>query len=254
MKPNKFIRYIQNISVRLRLQPIRVFCFHHVSEVHDPLLCGIEDWKQRSQMEQQLLDLQKKYTFISLDEAYRMLKASSTPYTLHSTLFRRKKYAVLTTDDGLRSAYEMIPWLVEHNIPLTMFINAKYLDGKTYKELDGIRIKRVDANADIESVVKRQYITKDELMSITSPLVTVALHGYEHLDATKISLGQFKENMEKCVNALQSHPLYRPYMAYTWGRHNEGSDHVLKEMGIIPVLVDGMKNYDDATYIHRELL
>jgi len=254
MQINKLVRHIKNFFVKLRLQPIRVFCFHHVSEIHDPLLCGIEDWKQRSKLQEQLLNMQQEYTFISLEDAYRMIKASSTPFTLFR---RRRKYAVLTTDDGLRSAYEMIPWLVEHQIPLTMFINAKYLDGKSYKELDGIRIKKVDANADVETVVKRQYITKEELLAITSPLVTIALHGYEHLDVTKMSENEFRKFVDKTLmtqSTILNLKSQINFWAYTWGHHNPMTDRVLAENGIIPVYMDGMENYNDASCIHRELL
>lgn len=243
--PSKLLRRIVHCFDKIRLQPIRVFCFHHVSEEYDPLLCGIEDWIQTDELKSKLKKIQKQYRFISIDEAYNHIKYD---------LFRTKRYAVLTSDDGLRSAWEMIPWMVEHDIPLTMFINAKYLEGKSYKELDAVRIKKIDKKADVESVIKRQYITKEELWSVRSSLVSVALHGYEHLDATKISTEDFQSNVEKCVNELQCHPLYRPYYAYTWGRHNPRTDELLLNRGLIPVLVDGMANYSDVKYIHRELI
>lgn len=245
MKVNEIIIIIYKRFRKIFLKPIHIYCFHHVSEKHDPLLCGIEDWKQRSRMEEQLLKMQKEYSFISLDDAIHHLKKDFT---------RTKKYAVLTTDDGLKDAWKMTSWLVEHNIPLTMFINSKYLDGKSYKELDAIRITSVNENADIESVIKRQYITKEELWSITSPLVTVALHGYEHLDSTKISLKSFMENIENDIAALKHHPCFRPYMAYPWGKHNAITDRLLRDMGIIPILMDGQANYKEITCIHREIL
>lgn len=244
MKADKIIKIIYRRFRRIFFKPIHVFCFHHVSEKHDPLLCGIEDWKQRSRMEEQLLKMQKEYSFISLEDAIHHLRRDST---------RTKKYAVLTTDDGLKDAWKMTFWLVEHNIPLTMFINSKYLDGKSYMELDAIRITSVDENADIESVIKRQYITKEELWSITSPLITIALHGYEHLDATKISFESFKDNIENDFAVLKHHPRFRPYMAYPWGKHNAMTDRLLRDMNIIPVLMDGQPNYNDVNCIHREL-
>lgn len=226
----------------MRLRPIEVYVFHHTGEQHDSLLCGVEDWTHIDQLKENILHLQKRCTFISLDEAYKHICYDRV---------RTQRYAVLTTDDGLRSTCELIPWLLKQQIPLTMFVNAKYLDGISYKELDGIRVKRVNPNANIMDVVKRQYITYDELFELKNPLITIALHGYEHLNAFDLSPEMFRTNVERCVEVLKPHPLYQPFMAYTWGAHNEKTDRILCEMNIVPVLVDGQKNYQDERCIHR---
>ena len=105
---------------KLRLQPIRVFCFQHVSTVRDPSVCQEEDWTQLDQFKQNIEKLCTQYSFISLSEACK---------TLHNDWFRSHKYAVLTTDDGLTSVLNVIPWLEEKRVPLTLFVNTRYMDG-----------------------------------------------------------------------------------------------------------------------------
>ncbi len=211
--------------------------------------------------------------FISLSHAYELLKASAAPfstlYFLLSNLFRRKKYAVLTFDDGYKSLDEILPWLMEQKIPVTLFINGKYTDGISQRQVEGKQFT---------------YLTKDELqhyVEISDGLISLQSHGYEHLDATAMSPDAFREQIEKNMSLLAS--IRQPsisvaphgetngrgsnqllpimgeteegaFHAYTWGRHNATTDAILQEYNIIPVYMDGMKNYNDASCIHRELL
>ena len=85
----------------------------------------------------------------------------------------------------------------------------------------------------------------------TSLYVTIGMHGHEHLDATAQSLDDLVKNVRKCQDALQNLPHVIPYFAYPWGRHNEETDMILKEMNLIPVLVNGTKNYNNSGYIDR---
>ena len=150
---------------------------------------------------------------------------------------RSKKYAVLTFDDGYTSLKEILPWLEERKIPATLFINGKYLDGKSYRKNP-----------------KERYLTYDELFALTSPLIEIGSHGWEHTDASQMTETEFTESMKRNVMALSAHPRYIPFHAYTWGRHIGYQDNLLQNRNIIPVLIDGMKNYSDKHVIHRELL
>lgn len=208
------------------------------------------DWMEIGAFHHKVLLMQQSgVEFISLDQAYELLKASSAPfsnlYSLISNLFRWKKYAVLTFDDGYKSLDEILPWLIEKNIPVALFINGKYTDGVSQRQVEGKHFT---------------YLTKDELQhyaDISNGLISLQSHGFEHLDATAISPDAFREQIEKNVSTLStSHfALVQPrFHAYTWGRHNATTDAILQENNIIPVLVDGMKNYNDASCIHRELL
>ena len=147
--------------MKLRLRPIRVFCLHHVCEQFDADAMYACDWVAMDEFKQKIIALRNKgYQFISLTDAYEHLKKD---------WFRRKKYAVLTFDDGYKSLKEVLPWLEEQKIPATLFINGKYLDSKSYRETP-----------------KEQYLTYDELFALTSPLIEIGHHGWEHKSVKEI--------------------------------------------------------------------
>lgn len=234
---------------KLRLQPIRVFCFHQTSEKYDALRMWKCDWTQIDQLRNNLLNLKKQYTFISLSEAKQYLQHDC---------FRRKHYAVLTADDGYKSILNILPWLQEQQISLTWFINTHYLDGQSWSEINKEQACRAlgDSSSDeqLKDTMKGMYISKEELFNLNSPLIEIGLHGHEHLDATKQSEEDFKLNVENCKKVLQSHPRYVPFFAYTWGHYNKQTDRILQQMNLTPVLVNGGKNYNNANCIDRECI
>lgn len=214
---------------KLRLQPIHVFCMHHVCNAFDAESMNKGDWMQIDEFKQKVQKMQQDgVKFISLTEAYNKITNDK---------WRNNKYVVLTFDDGYASLKEILPWLGEQQIPATLFINGKYLDGKSFRDNP-----------------KEQYLNKEELFALTSPFIEIGSHGWEHLDASKISADEFKIIIEQNIKLLQTHPRYVPFHAYTWGKCTKGSNRILSEMKIISVLMDGMKNYDDKLFIHRELL
>lgn len=214
--------------MHLRLRPIRVFLFHQVSPVYDEALCSACDWTQIDGFKQMILRLKEEYEFLSLSQAVEHLQKD---------VFRMRKYAVLTNDDGASSLNNILPWLKAQGIPVTLFVNAKYLDGISYRKKPTER-----------------YLTKDELFAMDYHGIEVANHGWEHDDITKMEWQQFEDAAEKNMAVLFNHPRYVPFWAYTWGRHTQEHDNYLLSKGIVPVLIDGMKNYNDANCIHRELL
>lgn len=215
--------------MKLRLQPIRVYCLHHVCVEFETDAMNACDWMQIDEFKRKVLGLQQDgVTFISLTEAYRHIC---------NDWIRTRRYAVLTFDDGYASLKEILPWLEEQGVPATLFINGKYLDGKSYRKNP-----------------KEQYLTENELFALTSPLIEIGSHGWEHTDATEMSELVFVESIEQNAQQLYAHPRYIPFHAYTWGRHSKMSDATLQKKNIIPLLMDGGKNYNDANAIHRELL
>ena len=101
--------------MKLRLQPIRIFCLHHVCEQFNSDVMYACDWMALDEFKQKINVLRNQgYQFISLTDAYEYLKKD---------WFRRKKYAVLTFDDGYKSLLEVLPWLEEQQIPFALFIN-----------------------------------------------------------------------------------------------------------------------------------
>lgn len=215
--------------MKLRLQPIRVFCLHHVCEQFDAEAMYPCDWMALDEFKRKINALHDQgYEFISLTEAYEHLR---------NDYIRRKKYAVLTFDDGYKSLKEVLPWLEEQKIPATLFINGKYLDGKSYRETP-----------------KEQYLTYDELFSLTSPFIEIGHHGWEHTAATEMTDEELLESLQKNTEILSAHPRYIPFWAYTYGRHNQYSDVTLFNNGMNLVLVNGGKNYKWIGAFSRELM
>lgn len=229
MVANKLMEKICRKLMKMRLQPIRVFCLHHVCEQFDADVMHPCDWMALNDFKQKINALRnQRYQFISLTKAYDHLQKD---------WFRRQKYAVLTFDDGCKSLNAVLPWLEAQQIPVTLFINGKYLDGKSYRE-----------------TVKEQYLTHDELFSLTSPLLEIGHHGWEHTAATEMTDEELIDSMQKNIEILSSHPRYIPFWAYTYGIHNKNSDAIITHANLIPILVAGNKNYQWRGNIDRELM
>ena len=215
----------------MRLQPIRVYCFHQVSEKFDSTTMWECDWTQIYQFKQNILYLKSKYNFISLAEAYHKLT--------HDKL-RCKKYAVLTADDGWASVKNIIPWLAEQSIPVTLFVNPCYLDGihKQKRETEKL-------------------LTKDELVKLVStyhPYVTIASHGYKHIDVRLLTKDEYIYNITKAEEELRDMPGKIPFYAFTYGHFYYQHLYALWEHKLIPVRLNGEWNYKYDGYIHRDFL
>lgn len=215
--------------MKMRLQPIRVYCLHHVCAEFDAETMVACDWTQIDEFKKKIIAVrQNGVEFISMTDAQEIMQRD---------IFRCKKYAVLTFDDGYASLKEILPWLEEQKIPVTLFINGKYLDGKSYRKNPNER-----------------YLTKGELLALTTPLVEIGSHGWEHTNAVDMSADVFKQSIAQNIELLHTHQRYIPFHAYTWGRHTKATDAYLQAQGITPVLMDGMKNYNESDVIHRELM
>ena len=224
-----FIHKVLRKLMKMRLQPIRMFCLHHVCEQFETDAMNAGDWMALDEFKQKINALRSQgYQFVSLTEAFEHLKKD---------WFRWDKYAVLTFDDGYKSLKEVLPWLEEQMIPVTLFINGKYLDGKSYR------------NRPTEC-----YLSQDELFALSSPLIEIGSHGWEHKNALQMDTEEFRKHINMNIQLLKNHPNYVPFHAYTWGRHTKETNNILKDFYIIPVYIDGMKNYNEINYIHREIL
>jgi peptidoglycan/xylan/chitin deacetylase (PgdA/CDA1 family) len=224
-----FFQKLRRKWMKIRLRPIRVFCLHHVCEQFDVDAMHPCDWIALDEFKQKINVLRSQgYQFISIAEACNYMKKD---------YFRRKKYAVLTFDDGYKSINEVLPWLEEQQIPATLFINGKYLDGESYRETP-----------------KEQYLTYDELFALTSQLIEIGHHGWEHKSVQEMSGAELIDSMQKNIEILSSHPRYIPFWAYTYGIHDKNSDVIISNYGMTLVLVNGGKNYKWMGTIDRELL
>ena len=239
-----WISKIQRKLMKLRLQPIRVFCLHHVSDEYNPLTMWECDWTQTEQFKKNIQNLREQgYTFISLAEAYKKMQHD---------IFRFRKYAVLTADDGYKSILNILPRLEEQQIPITLFINTKFLDGKSWSDINEEQAQRAKPDVNmLTEVCPDLYMSQKELFELTSPLISIGMHGHEHLDATTQTIDEFKQNVEQCWEILKKHPRYVPFFAYAYGKHNAATYSVLKEMNVVPVLVNGTKNYNNTDFVDR---
>ena len=240
MKMSNLLHKVRNRFKKLRLQPIRIFDMHHVTAAYDAESMNRGDWMQIDEFKQKLIAMRDNgVKFISMTEAYRHICTD---------WLRFKKYVVITFDDGYASLKEVLPWLDEQHIPATLFINGKYLDGKSYRKNP-----------------KERYLTYDELFALASShthahtsgarqMVEVGSHGWEHTDATQMTLDEFDKYIDDNVELLRNHPCYIPFHAYTWNSHTTETDASLHSKNIIPIYIDGVKNYNDINVIHRELL
>lgn len=216
--------------MKLRLQPIRVFCFHQVSETFDAKAMYLGDWTQMEQFKRNIKQLKNQYTFISLQEAC---------HKLHHNWLRTKAYAVLTADDGWISLKNILPWLAGQQIPITLFVNPAYLKGEETRENNMSAL-----------------LSWDELNKLLKeyPNITIASHGWNHILATELEDAIFQENVSKSVEFLKQSNRFVPFYAYPCGIHSKCHDDYLNRDGIMPVYMDGMKNYIYEGGIHRELL
>ena len=215
---------------KVRYAPIEVFVFHAVSETFDEMRNQREDWMSTDMFKRLVSTIGQRYEFISLAEAY---------WHLRKDVFRRRRYAVLTCDDGFASVLSVLPFVEEQNIPMTLFVNPKYLDGVSHRE---------------GYASAPEYITSEQLAAIKSSLVTIGMHGYEHVDATAQSPEEFDGSVRLCEEILKEHPNYIPYFAYTWGRCNASTQKVLSARQLIPVFCDGAVNYRYNGGISRRTL
>ena len=222
-----FIHKVLRKLMKMRLQPIRVFCLHHVCEQFDADVMSAYDWMALDEFKQKINALRNQgYQFISLTDAYEYLRKD---------WFRRKKYAVLTFDDGYKSLLEVLPWLEEQQIPATLFINGKYLDGKSYRETP-----------------KEQYLTYDELFSLTNPLIEIGHHGWEHTAATEMTDEELLDSLQKNMEVLSAHPRYVPFWAYTYGKYTDQTNFLLRNNKLILVKVSGGQNFHLQEAVDRE--
>ena len=229
--------------MNLRMQPIRVFCFHHVSAVYDPDVYCKPDWIPLDFLKNYLEQLQAEgYKFISLAEAQTKIANDK---------FRIGKYAVLTADDGLKCQLALVPWLEERHIPITLFVNLETLDGETC----GVEVKKyfnIKDRQTEKSHARELYLTGDDLNTL-SPMVSIGMHGVTHDSIDQYTDEEFAHKVETCVNALKEYPNYVPFYAYTYGIRTAKSNDILRSRSVIPVYADGQYN-NNSSVIHREVM
>ena len=223
-------RKISKKLLRLRLCPIKVFCFHIISESFDSQTMWECDWMQTDRFKSLVDRLSRGgYRFISLTDAYKHIA---------NDWCRFKKYAVFTFDDGSKTILELMPWLAERMIPITLFVNPAFLSGNAKREKPMALMREDELKHFVE-----QY----------SSLVTLASHSYKHEDVSLFSEEMFQKDVLCCEDYLNSLPGKIPFYAYPYGRFTKLTNDILRKVNLIPVLVDGQDNFGDNRFIHRVL-
>lgn len=213
------------------LRPIRVLVFHQVSNSFDRDVMWSCDWNEITSFKNSILSLKSEYHFISLEEAHK--------HILHDVV-RKEHFVVLTADDGYASLKNILPWLAENRIPITLFLNPGYL-----------------FNNETPGKGKESLLSKGELEKLIeqcSPYVSVASHGWTHKFCTQMSKEEFEKQANRSIQYMSSRKEYIPFYAYPCGKHTDWQDRFLIEHNIIPVYCDGMVNYNDPSRIHRECI
>lgn len=231
MNLGAFIVKIHRRLLKIRLSPIRVFCFHQVSDVFESDTMWECDWTQTEVFEKKILALKEKYTFVPLTEAYRRIASDK---------LRLKNYATLTADDGWASLKKILPWLAEQKIPITLFLNPLYMDGEHFQYR-----------------VTEKFLTRKEVADLTAryePYITIASHGWSHDDCAKMTMDAFEKSVRSSELYLKSMQGKVPFYAFTFGRHTTKQMELLTQQCLIPVLIDGVENYNDKSCVHRECI
>ena len=227
MKTSFFQRVWRHLS-RMCLRPIPVFVFHQVSDVFEPDTMWDCDWTQTDIFKRNILELKKRYQFIPLSEVQRHLTKDK---------WRFKNYAALTADDGWASLTNILPWLKEQRIPVTLFLNPSCLDGihKNSRETDKL-------------------LTEDDVNRIVqegAPYVTVASHGWTHRNCKGMTMEEFEESVQKSERVLERMQAKVPFFAFASGLYTWAQVDYLRKRNLVPVFVDGRDNENDPASIHR---
>lgn len=223
-----FFQRVRHHLFRLRLHPIRVFVFHQVSDVFEPDTMWECDWTQTDVFKRNILALKQKYTFISLAEVRNHLEKDK---------WRLKDYAALTADDGWASLANILPWLVEQKIPITLFLNPSCLDGQHRHSRETDKL-----------------LTEQEVLNIVeegSPYISVASHGWTHKSCTEMTMEEFEESVQRSEVVLNRIPSKVSFFAFASGKHTQEQVDYLRGNSLIPVFVDGTVNENDPDAIHR---
>lgn len=262
-----------NRIIKLLYQPIIVLTFHQVSEQMDDRYEIKEDWNSIENFKHSIEYIGQRYSWISLSDVSKKLQ---------SRCFRFRKYAAISFDDAYLSILNVYTYLIQNKIPFTIFVNSKYLDGVSYSPENLVRyINSLPNTANMkdlveryqtanvtnykeaihalmnsvqleDNLVKQLYVTREQLFTtLNHPLISIALHGHEHLNATKLSMEDFQQNVNDNIKELEKHPHYIPYHAFTWGSYNK--EHVvwLKSKGITSLGCGFNFNYIKPEVIDR---
>ena len=274
----KFLKKIRNRIKKLWYKPIPIFIFHQVSKEFNPLVDKQSNWTSFNMFVKNIEVLQRKYTFISLEDA---------AFRLKKKCFRWRYYAVITFDDGYLSILEALNYLQNKRIPYTLFLNSAYFDKKSFSSVNAeiyvnnissenrnsipneiknalLKLRKIDNENDylnaintikdrlnLEEVINELYLSKEQVFDLCNSHVTIGMHGYEHLNSLFLSDKSFEKNILINCNDLKYHPRFIPFYAFAWGNAKDEQIYKVIKLNFIPVLSNGEFNYGGSKSLSR---
>lgn len=258
----RYYRLIRNQVKFLWSKPIIVFVNHQVS---DNFISGVDcesDWNSLDLYKKNIEWIVKNYEVITLERAINLIDSGKRI---------KKKYAVLTFDDGYASVSNALLILEQNNLPATLFINTAYLNDRNYSPVniynyvmaqeeplrcfpeslvnackrlvgltDALEYKQVLSvlKESVNLVQPRQniYFTIEELKVLNQSLFTISLHGHEHLVSHLLSDEEFLVNVNKNISILGVLPNFKPYFAFPFGLTDTRKTALIADLGLKPVL------------------
>jgi peptidoglycan/xylan/chitin deacetylase (PgdA/CDA1 family) len=198
----------------------------------------------------------------------------------------------LTFDDGdISMAEHVLPYMHQHNMPATFFINSAYLDGKrTYwfpvlayfsanedarrqanlpdglleKVLQLRRTNDVSFYNEVRSCVEQfasfipnlgsRLVSTEWLTSLDGEQFTIGAHGHEHQRFSMMLADWQRNDLRENVRHLSQFRAYRPIFAVPFGREYDWTDETLKNassLGLEVVLADGGVNISPGKVYRR---
>lgn len=232
---------------------LHVFNYHQVASSRDERIHLEGTFTQLDFYRKQLQYLKSLFEFVSLSDGLRLLADPQSRKL-------KRHLAALSFDDGDASLKESVPVALELGIPVTLFVNSDYLgdankswvNALTYQswceknhhkflpailaeEAKGLR--RTNDNAFYERVrmevesrfqevkdLPPQYLTRDELWAMDDSRISVGLHCAEHQRVSMMSNDWIARDLDKNIQALNSHPRYTPIWAAPFGSPGDISD------------------------------
>jgi len=164
---------------------------------------------------------------------------------LNNNLETNEKLISLTFDDGFSSWVDTLKLFQKHNIKVTFFLNTIFLT----QEPIFIFLKNID------------FYEKDKLLDIhgLAQLIKsgheIGAHTHGHFTLSKLTLKEFKKDLEKNISILNKYNIYPNTFAIPFGMRryitNEQINYLNKEFSCIAFGEPGMLFKQKKGYLQR---
>ena len=153
-----------------------------------------------------------------------MLLRAASPVHLGKPVLvaRGKSLVAVTFDDGFACVLQnALPELKTRDIPVTLFLPSGNLGSPIAWEMKGNWPYR-----------NERLLTRDELLALKSPLVTIGSHSVSHADLTKLSTEQIKWELCESKQALETTSGSQVELfAFPYGRYTESIADLVRTAG-----------------------